>query len=1259
MVILLVVFICSSCTQEAKRKNLLHLALENDEPDIPQLFSSISEASIVDEIVPYVFGQALASVEPQKTTGVFRYAREDVNDQVRSFVHLSPLAKTGVVFNLALTEDVSVFQQLSVPYVLKQLKLERVKIVNIHREENDQGSTRLKVDVKHFENLSRDLRARANPGEFIKINEQNLNPMNLLVEDTQKFHKFLLDESDKAGVNLRNFERFQLAVRGTADVNKDTMTCLDPHSNIYKITTDEHKTTIFKTSFETKDADKVAMSNKMQNIFKTGQSPSVDDQPTPLKISHLYLDSDASIVQHVSVEKSVSPGTISNTEELVEQLSFLDEARASNRRLALVATPQLENSFRKRSASVFQTERALELIHKSTIRRIHLLCLALSNTQIGLNTLGPLIKGSVGEVMLNAGLIIGSFGLYFLNRRLLDYALELNAQEKYTLAQIYELSLPFITRLPLVAVVYSWIQSVFCKQYNARFLTYSTVLLVEATGLVLDILERVGVKQLVGVSEFTGPVGAIISAPLLILLGFYEGYCNVEASTNVFDMTKLQIVDDFLLDSIIEFKSERYGDAVADMTANLEYINTHVVERFRNNSELAIFSMPILVKRQTECMTSETTCRRYEYAANNYLDMTEKRARYSETWPLISNPNLELLCWDSKPRFEMHVDKNPNVPYPTDFVKSVVEWMHNDGTEKQLYPCTRMASFRNRSMTSHAKMSVVELADGKDNIVGMLEYENTFICGHGLKFIEGGDLDDTFVLNSKTRLTTGEFIGGEGHNLLDLRGYLPNDTINLKLNTKHEGVQVLKVKRKPSQNLVLRDITRIIGRETQSDFVAVKCDTRFINLLGTNNNVTPDSIMVPDEPCGFSLQIDLSDALHINNSAQRGFFNYNVGKSVKNVKIGLKNTKHAKHVVAVGQKSIDGVKLNIFSKENWTTIDFETTNFSLNLHFTDSPKAPQINFTFIDNFTLIITPGFVLGYSEISGKIETNFLRILKQAANRLKINFQLLNTGHHQKITFIGSIGCQLCMNSSKNQHKTGVDVFVNEPALECDIYPADHHNIYQISSTIIKVIDGVRFKPVSIFLNQNDTSTHTIDVHQMNHHFEQVITLNWTRTGNDLILTVFSKNLHTVGTIRTINGLTVLKQEKLFLIHTQLTPLTYHDILASEQSQKVCATLEIPQNKSAIILSPTDVQDGLNLKINKNLHHVILAHLNNSLWFMNLYAENQTDHLTNSLYAMFIDYFAKPTLFPNVALEFRNGTIDLRELVEKSQVIPEFGIL
>lgn len=350
----------------------------------------------------------------------------------------------------------------------------------------------------------------------------------------------------------------------------------------------------------------------------------------------------------------------------------------------------------------------------------------------------------------------------------------------------------------------------------------------------------------------------------------------------------------------------------------------------------------------------------------------------------------------------------------------------NDGSgevlsEQGAYACDDAIGLTNTNNTV-GEIAYFNLGLGEDHAVGFKNTPNVFITNNGAKDYEGGNGDDTYILQATqvwTALPTdragiGGLNGAEGSDTLILSGFQPTtDRIEINLN---EGYL-----QAGNNTLALTSIEKLVGGAFPVSITAA-CGTEMIDMAGGLTVNNPNTLLIPSNAnCDYDLKMHLHPNTNVTNEAAIGNFTYYIlpGKGLVSVDLtATENDPNTQHQF-VFNTPISEVSSKVFASKSTNEqlqtmklnfiagLEFQlNTNLSNNtrLHFVDSETSAEFKM------------GKQNGYVFLTTKLNIeDIMRIYPAVASRLNIIF-IINTSENETV-IIGHQGQEVMRNNLRAQ--------------------------------------------------------------------------------------------------------------------------------------------------------------------------------------------------------------------------------------------------
>jgi len=260
------------------------------------------------------------------------------------------------------------------------------------------------------------------------------------------------------------------------------------------------------------------------------------------------------------------------------------------------------------------------------------------------------------------------------------------------------------------------------------------------------------------------------------------------------------------------------------------------------------------------------------------------------------------------------------------------------------------------------KQSLALLSAGQNLVNGFRNTDNVFVMTSGQKLIQGGNTQDTFILEGD-QVVTGFLNGNNGTNSLLFPNYLPKVQSALNINVMKGRLMQLSVP--DNKTLLVANIDEILGRLNLPDTVTGQCGPKQVNLNGGNQDIW-DHIHFNNTRCKHDVSVNLRTYTSVHHSKTSGTFGYLLedGPSRLTLDPDRKNRALAEHVVYVKYDLINFAMVYSQNKTN------ATKDPQHNLEFFLKPFDKTICFFKVTNIdktvTLVFSDGYVVKYDAMN-----------------------------------------------------------------------------------------------------------------------------------------------------------------------------------------------------------------------------------------------------------------------------------------------------
>lgn len=196
----------------------------------------------------------------------------------------------------------------------------------------------------------------------------------------------------------------------------------------------------------------------------------------------------------------------------------------------------------------------------------------------------------------------------------------------------------------------------------------------------------------------------------------------------------------------------------------------------------------------------------YPLDADNliYLNKKSKNIRWSRTQP-DSIQESELFCFE-----------------PACKLESKDRWMN------ETYTCHNALGIRDLSLKKAVNYTLIDVYIDNDLVRGFLDRPNIIVSRNGSKDLQGGNLDDIFILHDHT--INGVINGLLGINTLELKKFALRQDLKIDLKAK------VLASYNSTKYMDVINIHQILGRPNNKDGIVCVCDTHYVDGRGGEGN---------------------------------------------------------------------------------------------------------------------------------------------------------------------------------------------------------------------------------------------------------------------------------------------------------------------------------------------------------------------------------------------------------------------------------------
>ncbi|RDD35196.1 Phosphocholine transferase AnkX [Wolbachia endosymbiont of Cylisticus convexus] len=284
----------------------------------------------------------------------------------------------------------------------------------------------------------------------------------------------------------------------------------------------------------------------------------------------------------------------------------------------------------------------------------------------------------------------------------------------------------------------------------------------------------------------------------------------------------------------------------------------------------------------------DTQCSKFKSDDNSIVLLDNKRTDVKWSRARLDNPDGgEVFCQPGKLSGNSH--EYVPVPHPTYLCDNAIGLSYLLGRT--------------------GDNTLIDLGDGKDEVVGFNDEPNIFLVGNGYKNFAGGGKDDVFIINGEG--FKGVLDGKGGINVLNLANFAPNmNDISVCLK---EGAL--------NSDQEIKNMHSVLGRKDKSDCIHVACNTKYVDGQGGE-----DKIIIDSENCNYDLRVLLHDGIVIHNNAKDGNFDYYLPFESGIAHLHTYNdSNYAKHAVVLSNIPANTASIDITDTNEGTekAVDFK------------------------------------------------------------------------------------------------------------------------------------------------------------------------------------------------------------------------------------------------------------------------------------------------------------------------------------------------
>ena len=621
----------------------------------------------------------------------------------------------------------------------------------------------------------------------------------------------------------------------------------------------------------------------------------------------------------------------------------------------------------------------------------------------------------------------------------------------------------------------------------------------------------------------------------------------------------------------------------------------------------------------TTCTKNVTICDPiFTDIINNSVYFQDKLEGFQLTRLIIKPPEgNELLC----------------VPIETDGNGIVLT--------EHAYACDDAIGLTNTNNTV-GEIAYFNLGLGEDHAVGFTDIPNVFITNNGAKDFEGGEQDDSFIVQAtqvwtgrpKDREGMGGLDGGPGSDSLFLEGFQPiTDRIKVYFDDGDAGY--LKY---GNTTLATNRIEKLFGGTIPLDVTAA-CTTEEIGMLGGTTLNNSDTLLIPkNSSCDYNLKMHLRPNSNVTNEAEVGNFIYYIlpGNGIASISVAQNNlnTQHQ----FVFNASISEISSLVFSDNQQpqvTKLHFiQGMQFQLNTNLSAST-----NLYFMEGKT---SAELKRGYKNLYLFLTTdqsieNIMQIYPAIAHRLNM-ISIINTSRNETVV-IGHNG-QEVMQNNPSAKKTYLNGNGGEGLFVMDNGSADS------------------FRPplneVVIYHAKNDTHIDSLDFRKLHAKIQK---LNATaevfftapnkrnKLGNDVLLQLV---MHPKNSLRRIRVMDIYLKDALVnhwykkFLHILLDVAPYK--IAGPRLNLHLKPVSFPVNADSMSIGVKNIEEKTEMIIpsDHDLHNFAFYHDNRTNLIFTNSLSNSSD-IVKPLTILFENFYAEPKL-ATLVIKFSNTNTKIR---------------
>jgi len=640
--------------------------------------------------------------------------------------------------------------------------------------------------------------------------------------------------------------------------------------------------------------------------------------------STVAIDIDAKLLVKGIVSSRIQQAQVDGTSSLMGQNAFFDQPVRLNRpkrfapsglrchilktkQPAVLSTDLVPRSFRlKFEASRFASrclhtalfleryfvEYVTQFLQRprvqQALRAVHRLSRGLIHFQMATHVIGGLFDGDMTRVAVSLAWLGASVGLGRLSRYIVKHIPQVAAQSRL-LGRCMSVLGPFLGRVPGAFIV--WELYTYADAYEKGHI--STLVPVVATGVAVAI-------ELVSLGlEIAATLGVVTCAALstLVIPGLNLAVAFISVGVQIY----MAVERVSQLDSVIELTGgERWNEGlraffgittqtyvqrqaqqkvmqreqlarIRNITEQLPRVKHYVLNSYRVETKRTqtvrgdpddIFDY-VVVERQEESS--------FEPIANSFIDFqAHETTKFSRTFPEVG-AGERLLCSDYNAA-RNHMDKALEMP-----------------------DCRGMVGLTLAGREGGS--CYIDAGDGSDIVKGMPDTRNEILLTGGNKYVLGGRVDDTLIVQGQQPVY-GLLDGGEGTDALVLNDHMTGDK-SLYFEATAPSLMTMLT---PStgHRLLVRDVEVLVGRPDVKDTVNVPCMLTRVELRGGENEQLMDEVHLPDTPedqCHHQLLVIVDKFTRVHSNAKQGRFDYAVLNFTGTSEIHLDNEpSQARHI---------------------------------------------------------------------------------------------------------------------------------------------------------------------------------------------------------------------------------------------------------------------------------------------------------------------------------------------------------------------------